>query len=301
MRKRKTDERKDLLTGAGGISASCPTNKKQVEYGVSDSGVMVLVGERAEKFLPCDLQMDFLSDLTAQAYFRRFTGIHKPADSPQQSFTRVFGTPDEQDIAIFLDDEGRGRNGGIEIKFQPATAAEEGDGRFGGGGGSPTTRAILAQFERLHRVESLKSAWAHRNSSSRLFQNNRLRYARSAEILSAMAEQIIATEADVTEGKVITFGYRQDGIRREGILLRTKAGLRCYENLCRHLPVKLDSGTRQFLSREKKLILCQSHGALYEPETGLCTRGPCEGASLNVLPVEMREGKVYLLVTDEIN
>jgi len=114
-----------------------------------------------------------------------------------------------------------------------------------------------------------------------------------------MTEQMIAMEADVIEGKVITFGYRQDGIRREGILLRTKAGLRCYENLCQHLPVKLDSGTRQFLSREKKLILCQSHGALYEPETGLCTRGPCEGASLKMLPIEVRVGFVHLLVTDE--
>jgi nitrite reductase/ring-hydroxylating ferredoxin subunit len=112
-------------------------------------------------------------------------------------------------------------------------------------------------------------------------------------------EQPIATEAEISEGKVVTFGYRQDGIRREGILLRTSGGLRCYENLCRHLPVKLDLGNKHFLSREKKLILCQSHGAVYEPETGLCTRGPCEGASLKALPFEIREGKVYLLVTDE--
>lgn len=115
-----------------------------------------------------------------------------------------------------------------------------------------------------------------------------------------MAEQFIAKEADVIEGKVVTFGYRQDGIRKEGILLLSKAGLRCYENLCRHLPVKLDSGSRHFLSREKKLILCQSHGALYEPETGLCTRGPCEGASLNMLPIAIREGRVYLLAEDEV-
>ena len=118
-------------------------------------------------------------------------------------------------------------------------------------------------------------------------------------MLAAMAEQLIAEAADITAGKVVVFGYRQDGIRREGFLLQTPAGLRAYENLCRHLPVKLDSGSRHFLSREKKLILCQQHGAVYEPETGLCTRGPCQGASLNRLTIEEREGKVYLLVTDE--
>ncbi|MCD6051177.1 MAG: Rieske (2Fe-2S) protein, partial [Verrucomicrobia bacterium] len=84
-----------------------------------------------------------------------------------------------------------------------------------------------------------------------------------------MAEQIIADEAELVDGKVMTFGYRQDGIRREGFLLRTKEGLRCYENLCRHLPVKLDAGSKHFLNREKKLILCQQHGAVYEPETGM--------------------------------
>jgi nitrite reductase/ring-hydroxylating ferredoxin subunit len=116
-----------------------------------------------------------------------------------------------------------------------------------------------------------------------------------------MAAQLIATEAEVIAGKVVTFGYRQDGIRREGFLVWTAAGLRGYENLCRHLPVKLDAGSKHFLSREKKFILCQQHGALYEPETGRCTRGPCEGASLKALPIEVREGKVYLLVTDETN
>ncbi|HEY1173158.1 MAG TPA: Rieske 2Fe-2S domain-containing protein [Verrucomicrobiae bacterium] len=119
-------------------------------------------------------------------------------------------------------------------------------------------------------------------------------------MLATMAEQFIANAADVAEGKVITFVYRQDGIRRDGFLLLTKVGLRCYENQCRHLPVKLDSGSGHFLSREKKLILCQSHGALYEPETGLCTRGPCQGASLKALPVEVRDGKVYLTVVDEV-
>jgi nitrite reductase/ring-hydroxylating ferredoxin subunit len=115
-----------------------------------------------------------------------------------------------------------------------------------------------------------------------------------------MGEQIIANESEVVAGKVVTFSYRQDGIRREGILLRTQTGLRCYENQCRHLPVKLDSGSRHFLTRNRDAILCQSHGALYELETGLCTRGPCEGASLKALPIEVRLGRVYLLVEDEV-
>lgn len=116
-----------------------------------------------------------------------------------------------------------------------------------------------------------------------------------------MAEPIIiANEAEVVAGKVVTFTYRQDGIRREGILLLTEEGLRSYENVCRHLPVKLDLGSKHFLTRGQDAILCQSHGAIFELETGLCTRGPCEGASLKSLPIEVRSGQVMLLIWDEV-
>lgn len=124
---------------------------------------------------------------------------------------------------------------------------------------------------------------------------------KTASSLSAMAEQRIANVSEVDAGRVVVFTYRQDGIRREGILLQAASGLVAYENTCRHLPVKLDAGTRQFLTREKQHLICQSHGALYEPDTGYCFRGPCEGASLKKLALEVRDGAVYVQIKDEVN
>ncbi len=115
-----------------------------------------------------------------------------------------------------------------------------------------------------------------------------------------MSEQRIASLAELSGGNAIVFTYKQDGIRREGFALLANGKIVCYENLCRHLPVKLDSGSRHFLTKSGRHILCQSHGALYQLETGFCERGPCAGASLLALPVRIEGDEVYLQVKDEI-
>jgi nitrite reductase/ring-hydroxylating ferredoxin subunit len=116
-----------------------------------------------------------------------------------------------------------------------------------------------------------------------------------------MKRHRLAMLSELTEGKVVVFAYQQDGIKREGLLLQTAGKIVCYENMCRHLPVRLDSGTRHFLTKAGDRLLCQSHGALYHFETGFCERGPCAGASLKALPVIVQDDAVYLDVQDEIS
>ena len=40
---------------------------------------------------------------------------------------------------------------------------------------------------------------------------------------------------------------------------------------------------------------CQTHGAIYEPDTGLCVRGPCAGASLFALEIVEENGVVWFM------
>jgi nitrite reductase/ring-hydroxylating ferredoxin subunit len=42
------------------------------------------------------------------------------------------------------------------------------------------------------------------------------------------------------------------------------------------------------------LLLCSSHGAVFEPDTGLCAAGPCVGASLRGLAVRVADGEIYV-------
>lgn len=82
----------------------------------------------------------------------------------------------------------------------------------------------------------------------------------------------------------IKFDFTEEGIRKEGFIARHNDLLVCYENLCRHLPVTLDYGDSRFFTRNGRFLFCQSHGAAYDPASGKCVRGPCQGAFLRPLP-----------------
>jgi len=69
--------------------------------------------------------------------------------------------------------------------------------------------------------------------------------------------------------------------RREIFIVRDgNGGLRAFENSCPHTGGMLDWVPDQFLSFERKHILCATHGALFRMDDGLCVHGPCIGKSL---------------------
>lgn len=67
-----------------------------------------------------------------------------------------------------------------------------------------------------------------------------------------------------------------------------------YHNRCPHLNIPLDWQPDRFLDADGELIQCSTHGALFTIEDGLCVYGPCSGQSLQPLPVEIREGEVWI-------
>lgn len=83
------------------------------------------------------------------------------------------------------------------------------------------------------------------------------------------------------------------GRPREAIVLLDEGNqARAYLNQCRHLPIPLDSGSRQFFAFGE--LQCATHGARYRLRDGLCVSGPCRGASLFALPVEITSGLVFV-------
>jgi nitrite reductase/ring-hydroxylating ferredoxin subunit len=41
-------------------------------------------------------------------------------------------------------------------------------------------------------------------------------------------------------------------------------------------------------------LICSTHGATYAPETGRCVRGPCFEKGMIPVPVEERDGRVFV-------
>ncbi len=99
---------------------------------------------------------------------------------------------------------------------------------------------------------------------------------------------------NLAEGRTVKFHFDREGRKVEGFLARFEGRFVAYENVCRHIPISLDYGDDRFFSRDGKHFLCQTHGALYEPHSGLCVRGPCEGDRLKPLNIAVRDGAVWL-------
>ncbi|BET11655.1 Rieske (2Fe-2S) protein [Pandoraea sputorum] len=59
-----------------------------------------------------------------------------------------------------------------------------------------------------------------------------------------------------------------------------------YLNQCAHVPMELDWSEGQFFETGGLYLMCATHGATYEPDTGLCVGGPCRGGALQPVRVE---------------
>lgn len=97
------------------------------------------------------------------------------------------------------------------------------------------------------------------------------------------------------EIRIVPLGVDAHGLPREALVLRDASGaLKAWVNLCQHIPIPLDSGSREFWDREKRHLVCLTHGATYRPADGVCTAGPCEGERLQPVPFRV-EGDAILL------
>ena len=65
-----------------------------------------------------------------------------------------------------------------------------------------------------------------------------------------------------------------------------------YVNVCPHTGRSLHWKPDAFLTKDRNLIMCSAHGAIFEIETGICVAGPCPGARLRALPVRVSGGLV---------
>ena len=80
----------------------------------------------------------------------------------------------------------------------------------------------------------------------------------------------------------------------KGFVVRRGEQVFAYHNYCMHVGHPLNWMPHDFLTKDRTAIICASHGAVYEIETGLCVQGPCLGKSLRRVDVELREGVIYV-------
>jgi nitrite reductase/ring-hydroxylating ferredoxin subunit len=93
-------------------------------------------------------------------------------------------------------------------------------------------------------------------------------------------------------GKVISLAGT-DGAP-ELVLVRTATAVCGFRNQCPHQGRSLDYAPDEFLFTPGGQLVCPHHGATFELPAGQCVSGPCLGASLAMVELEIREQAVWL-------
>lgn len=95
--------------------------------------------------------------------------------------------------------------------------------------------------------------------------------------------------AALAPGATATFRLTRAGGAVEGFVVNHGGGFHAWVNRCPHLGTPLDLWPNEFLSGDGTALVCATHGAVFAPDTGRCTAGPCAGDALTALPLR-RDG-----------
>lgn len=107
-------------------------------------------------------------------------------------------------------------------------------------------------------------------------------------------ESFVANAKDIEDlGPGVSFGVQKDGRIWSAFVVRFEGKALCYLDACAHMGIRLNRDTNEYFRNRTKYLLCRSHGAIYDPASGLCTYGPCAGLSLISLAISEREGSIF--------
>jgi nitrite reductase/ring-hydroxylating ferredoxin subunit len=113
---------------------------------------------------------------------------------------------------------------------------------------------------------------------------------------------VVADVASLAHGQARAFTFAERDGEGRGFVLALRDGqaadmeLVAYRNRCAHVSFDLDMGTGAFWSAKLGRIYCLTHGACYEPRTGICDRGPCVGRGLEKFAVERQGADAVVLI-----
>jgi len=83
-----------------------------------------------------------------------------------------------------------------------------------------------------------------------------------------------------------------------GFVVRKGDAIAAYVNRCPHAGHPLNLRPDRFFTPDESLLMCNSHGALFDVATGRCVAGPCSGKSLTPIPIRVEGDEIVLDVAE---
>ena len=95
--------------------------------------------------------------------------------------------------------------------------------------------------------------------------------------------QPLCASADLIDGGLaVPFDVVYAGQTCRAFAIRYKGCVHAYLNRCSHVAMEMDYLPHHFFDDTKQWLICATHGALYAPDTGACTGGPCRGGLVKI-------------------
>jgi nitrite reductase/ring-hydroxylating ferredoxin subunit len=93
-------------------------------------------------------------------------------------------------------------------------------------------------------------------------------------------------------GAAVAFDVLRNEKTCSAFAVRYQGRVHAYLNRCTHVAIELDWTPNEVFDSTRRWLMCSTHGAMYQPDTGACAGGPCRGGLLKI-PLMERDGQVF--------
>ena len=107
--------------------------------------------------------------------------------------------------------------------------------------------------------------------------------------------------ASLGEGQAQGFTLGEGEWPLRGLVVMHQGEVRAFVNQCPHAGHRLDFPPGRFLTPDGELLLCRSHGAVFDKGSGECVAGPCTGERLRTLAVTVNGDQVQLAADIDVD
>ncbi len=86
----------------------------------------------------------------------------------------------------------------------------------------------------------------------------------------------------VNGGRAVPFDIVYAGQTCRAFAIRYQGQVYAYLNRCTHVAMEMDYQPDRFFDATGRWLMCATHGASYQPDTGACHGGPCRGGLVKI-------------------
>ena len=94
--------------------------------------------------------------------------------------------------------------------------------------------------------------------------------------------ELCGSDALLDSGAAVGFDVLYVGQTCRAFAIRYNGQVHAYLNRCSHVPMEMDYQADRFFDSTGHWLICATHGATYQPDTGLCSGGPCRGSLVKI-------------------